>query len=66
MIKTTRYCDICNKEISGQLFYQFQLPEIDRYGKIILSSTEKDVCQNCFKAIYWKLGEIEQLNKEIN
>ena len=58
MVKTTRYCDICRKEIHDK-FFQMQLPEMNEYGEIILSNIEKDICQKCFKELFWKIGEVK-------
>lgn len=58
MLKTTRYCDICNKEICGK-FYQLILPETDYNGEIILSEDKKDLCKNCLKNLHWKIRELK-------
>ena len=66
MIKTTRYCDICGKEINRQFdsFYQLVLPTRDYKGNYILSETEQDVCKSCFRELYWKIGEIQHPNRK--
>ena len=62
MIKTTRYCDICNKEIN--IYYQMDLPEKDWDGNVTISLEKKDVCQNCLKELYLKLLEIKHPNRK--
>ena len=40
-------------------FFQIILPEMNEHGEIIPSNTEKDVCQKCFRELYWKIPEIK-------
>ena len=58
MIKTTRYCDICGKEIRDK-FYQLILPERNYNGEIVLSEDKKDLCKECFKNLHWKISELK-------
>jgi len=61
MVKTTRYCDICGREIHKNFdkFFQIILPEMNEHEEIIPSNIEKDVCQTCFRELYWKIREIK-------
>ena len=66
MIKTTRYCDICSREIHKNYdkFFQLILPERDINDEIILSDKEQDVCKECFKKIYWAISELKYPNRK--
>lgn len=66
MVKTTRYCDICNREQhkNYDTFYQMYLPERDIDGAIILSDNELDICKECLKKIYWKISELKHPNRK--
>lgn len=66
MIKTTRYCDICRREQRKNYdnFYQMYLPELDYDGDVNLSETERDICKECFKKIYWKISELKCSDEE--
>lgn len=59
MVVTTRYCDICGKEIKGK-FFQLQLPAMNVIGDYVLSEEKQDICSNCFRELYWKIGEIKE------
>jgi len=59
VIKTTRYCDICGKEIRNKIYYQLILPETDYNGEIILSEDKKDLCKECLKNLHWKISELK-------
>ena len=61
MVKTTRYCDICHREINQDhdIYYQMKLPARHSEGYFILSHTEQDVCYACFKQLYWKIFDIK-------
>ena len=58
MIKTTRYCDICGKEIRDT-FYQLILPETEYNGEMTLSEDIKDLCKSCLKNLHWKISELK-------
>lgn len=62
MIKTTRYCDICGREIN--IYYQMDLPERDWDGNITISLEKKDVCENCLEKLYLKFLEIKYPNRK--
>lgn len=61
MVKTTRYCDICGKEIRDK-FYQLILPETDYNGEMILSEDKKDLCKKCLQNLCWKISELKYPN----
>ena len=63
MIKTTRYCDICGKEINS-IYYQMFLPERNWDGNVTISLEKKDICQNCLKELYLKFSEIKHPNRK--
>lgn len=58
VIKTTRYCDICGKEIRDK-FYQLILPEYNNYGEIILPENKSDLCKTCFRELFWKISDLK-------
>lgn len=66
MIKMTRYCDICGREIHKNYdkFFQMVLPKRDIDGEIILSDTEQDICREYFKKIYWKINDLMHPNRK--
>ena len=66
MIKTTRYCDICDREQHKNYdnFYHILLPERDYMGDINLSEDEKDICKECLNKLYWKIEELKHPDRK--
>ena len=64
MIKTTRYCDICGREIHKNFdkYYELTLPNAD--GVNIINVIDSDVCSECAMKLYWKIKEIKYPNRK--
>ena len=58
MIKTTRYCDICGKEINDfDKFYELSLPHTD--GINLIGIIKSDVCSECIIKLDRKIKELK-------
>lgn len=64
MIKTIRYCDICNRELQDGFdkFYDLSLPHTD--GISIIDLVKSDVCSECAMKLYWKVEELKHPNRK--
>ena len=65
MIKTTRYCDICGREIDknfDKYYYELTLPYTD--GVNIMGTIKSDVCSECTMKLHWKIKEIKYPNRK--